>query len=238
MCCQHNSICARANFSLAIIGKYRRTGHAAVSRTRTHRQQLGQLASHALLLPATHMPHQRLAAVLLVLLAATAASDSAAATAPVVPPPQPPQRRQVRWMVDAGQAKQGVQPWATHVASQGAITGLVGCCGRFHIDPNGTWFDEWPESKYPLSNWNFTHSLGLTMHFVFTIDQPALINQTALLAIPKAVAAAVASNFTGYALDYETAPAGGWGSAAFQAETDGLLVFVTVFLPGFLLVVN
>eukprot|EP01046_Picozoa_sp_COSAG06_P023683 COSAG06_NODE_1892_length_8125_cov_5.767755_6_plen_187_part_00 len=180
------------------------------------------------------MPHQRLAAVLLVLLAATAASDSAAAKAPVVPPPQPPQRRQVRWMVDAGQAKQGVQPWATHVASQGAITGLVGCCGRFHIDPNGTWFDEWPESKYPLSNWNFTHSLGLTMHFVFTIDQPALINQTALLAIPKAVAAAVASNFTGYALDYETAPAGGWGSAAFQAETDGLLVFVTVFLPGFL----
>ena len=187
--------------------------------------------------------------MLLVLLAATTASYSAAATAPVVPRPpppppppqqqqqqqqQPPQRRQVRWMVDAGQAKQGVQPWATHVASQGAITGLVGCCGRFHIDPNGTWFDEWPESKYPLSNWNFTHSLGLTMHFVFTIDQPALINQTALLAIPKAVAAAVASNFTGYALDYETAPAGGWGSAAFQAETDGLLVFVTVFLPGFL----
>ncbi len=140
---------------------------------------------------------------------------------------QQQRRRQVRWMVDAGRAKQGVQPWATHVASQGAITGLVGCCGRFHIDPNGTWFDEWPEAKYPLSNWDFAHDLGLTMHFVFTVDQPALINQTALLAIPDAVAAAVASNFTGYSLDYETAPAGPWGSAAFRAEVDGLLLFVT-----------
>ncbi len=136
-------------------------------------------------------------------------------------------RRQVRWMVDAGRAKEGVQQWATHVASQGAITGLVGCCGRFHINPNGTWFDEWPEAKYPLSNWEFTRDLGLTMHFVFTVDQPALINQTALLAIPDAVAAAVSSNFTGYALDYETAPAGPWGSAPFRAEVDGLLLFVT-----------
>lgn len=137
--------------------------------------------------------------------------------------------RQVRWMVDAGRAKQGVQPWATFVASKHAITGLVGCCGRFHIGSNGTWFDEWSESKFPLTNWNFTKDLDLTMHFVITVDQLALINQTALLAIPEAIATAVSTDFTGYALDYETPPAGGWGSVAFQAETDGLLIFVTRF---------
>ena len=38
--------------------------------------------------------------------------------------------------------------------------------------------------------------------------------------------AAVANNFTGYSLDYETASAGPPGSTAFAKETDGLLTFV------------
>ena len=82
---------------------------------------------------------------------------------------EPP--RQVRWMVDAGRAKDGVARWAAGVVSRGAMTGLVGCCGRFHIGANGTWFDEWPEATFPLQNWDFAHELGLTMHFVFTVDQ-------------------------------------------------------------------
>jgi hypothetical protein len=107
------------------------------------------------------------------------------------------------------------------------MTGLVGCCGRFHISANGTWFDEWSEKAHPLRNWDFTHDLGITMHFVFTVDQQALLRRTALSAIPQAVRAAVQANFTGYALDYETGPAGGWSSQAFANETDGLLSFVS-----------
>ena len=75
----------------------------------------------------------------------------------------PAQRRQVRWHVDAGAAGEGVAAWATHVAGLGAITGLYGCCGRFSIAANGTWRDNWPEEKYPLSDWDFVHPLGLTM---------------------------------------------------------------------------
>ena len=75
----------------------------------------------------------------------------------------PAQRRQVRWHVDAGAAREGVAAWATHVAGLGAITGLYGCCGRFSIAANGTWRDNWPEEKYPLSDWDFVHPLGLTM---------------------------------------------------------------------------
>ena len=97
--------------------------------------------------------------------------------------------RQVHWMVEAGRgsAKGGVAEWAAHVASVGAISGLVGCCGRFSVAANGTWFDEWPKSKYPLSTWEFVHNLGITMHFVVTVEQRALLNHTAVLAIPTAV---------------------------------------------------
>ena len=148
------------------------------------------------------------------------ASDSvpAAATSP-----------QVHWQVDAGRAKEGVAQWAARAASLGAITGLTGCCGRFSVEANGTFRDEWPEGKYPLSDWDFAHRLGLTMHFVFTVDQNALLNRTALLAIEPAVRIAVAQNFTGYSLDYETAPAGASGSPAFAKECDGLLEFITRF---------
>ena len=36
-------------------------------------------------------------------------------------------------------------------------------------------------------------------------------------------------NFTGYAIDYETAPAGSWDSVALAQETDGMLSFVSKF---------
>ena len=68
-----------------------------------------------------------------------------------------------------------------------------------------------------------THPKSTTALF---LDQ-ALLNQTALLAIPAAVRVAVAHNLTGYALDYEQAPAGPWSSHAFAKEVDGLLGFVT-----------
>ena len=129
--------------------------------------------------------------------------------------------RQVRWMVNAGRAATGVESWATNVASLGAITGLVGCCGRFHVSANGTFFDEWSEQTHPLSNWDFAHNLGLTVHFVLTVDQQALLLDQTWRAIPEAVRVAVASNFTGYALDYEAAPSGEWGSATFTKEVDG-----------------
>ena len=87
------------------------------------------------------------------------------------------------------QPKEGVSQWAAHVVSLGAMTGLVGCCGRFTIHPDGTFRDAWPEQKYPLSDWDFVHGLGLTMHFVITVDQRALLNQSALLAVPEAVKA-------------------------------------------------
>ena len=152
---------------------------------------------------------------------------------PSAPPlmSQPEGSREVHWMVDAGRgsAKGGVVQWAAHAASLGGISGLVGCCGRFSVAANGTWFDEWPEEKYPLSNWDFVHELGITMHFVVTLDQKALLNGTAVLAIPDAVRTAVKYNFTGYAIDYETTPAGGWGSEALAKETDGMLGFATEF---------
>ena len=136
---------------------------------------------------------------------------------------------QVHWQVDAGRAKEGVSQWAAKVASLGAITGLTGCCGRFSIAPNGTFRDNWHEAKYPLSDWNFAHDLNLTMHFVFTVDQKSLLNRTALLAIEPAVRIAVTQNFTGYSLDYETAPAGVPGSILFAKECNGLLEFITRF---------
>lgn len=148
---------------------------------------------------------------------------------PAVPMPSAAGKPQVRWHVDAGRAKEGVSEWVTHVHSLGAISGLYGCCGRFRIAANGSFFDEWPEAKYPLSDWDFVHELDITMHFVFTVEQSALMNRTALLAIPDAVRIAVAHNFTGYALDYETTPAGPPGSAAFALESDGLLAFATQF---------
>lgn len=136
---------------------------------------------------------------------------------------------QVHWQVDAGRAKEGVPQWAAKAVSLGAITGLTGCCGRFSILANGTWIDDWSETKYPLSDWDFVHRLRLTMHFVFTVDQGALMNRTALLAIPAALKQSVAHNFTGYSLDYETKPAGAPGSPAFKLESDGLLDFISHF---------
>ncbi len=135
---------------------------------------------------------------------------------------------EVRWHVDAGAAREGVAQWAAHASSLGAITGLYGCCDRFNIVANGSFFDGWP-STYPLSDWDFVHDLGLTMHFVFKVDQLAFMNGTALLAIPDAVRTAVVHNFTGYAMDYELTPAGPPGSEAFKNESDAILEFVTLF---------
>lgn len=159
--------------------------------------------------------------VLVPLLLAAAAASSHLRVAPP--------ENEVRWHVDAGRAREGVQQWATHVASLGAISGLYGCCGRFGIRANGSFFDEWPEDKYPLSDWGFVHELGITMHFVFVVDQAALMHRTALLAIPDAVRIATEHNFSGYALDYEQPPAGPPGSAAFALESDGLLAFASQF---------
>jgi hypothetical protein len=112
-----------------------------------------------------------------------------------------------------------LKQWASRasvtIQPRGAISGLYGCCGRLSIRANGSFFDEWPEEKHPLSDWDFVHGLGITMHFVFT----------ALLAIPDTVRVPTEHNFSGYALDYEDAPAGPPGSAAFKLESDGLLVF-------------